>query len=159
MNATYEQPVVKKRQSDGGTYLVVADDTDEFHTALRYACASAKVHRGHLGILKIIEDQDFQHWGAVEEKMKKELRQQGEQYIWNIAKTVGETSGMMPSLYFADGDPAEALIRTIDSDDNIVKLILGNGPNGAGPLVSYCVGRGLERLRVPLLIIPSHLKD
>lgn len=148
-----------KRQGDGGTYLVVADDSDEFRTALRYACTSAKRHRGHIGILRVIEEQDFQHWGAVEDKMKKELRQQGEQYIWNVAKIVGETSGMMPALYFAEGDPAEALMRTIESDDNIVKLILGNGPNGAGPLVSYCIGKGLERLRVPLLIVPSHLKD
>ena len=149
----------KARKGDGGTYLVVADDSDEFRAALRYACNLAKTHRARLGILHIIEDQDFQHWAGVEEKMKKEMRQQGEQYIWNIAKTVNEISDTVPSLYFAEGDPAEALINTINSDDNIVKLILGNGPNGAGPLVSYCVGRGLERLRVPLLIVPSHLKD
>lgn len=153
------QNAPRKRDGDGGTYLVVADDSDEFRTALRYACSSAKRHRGHLGILRILEEQDFQHWGAVEEKMKKEMRQQGEQYIWNIAKSVNELSETMPSLYFAEGDPAEALIGTINGDENIVKLILGNGPNGAGPLVSYCVGRGLERLRVPLVIVPSHLKD
>lgn len=148
-----------KRSGDGGTYLVVADDSDEFRVALRHACTIAKKHRGHLGILRILEDQDFQHWGAVEAKMKREVREQAEQYVWNVAKLVHEHHGMFPALYFAGGDPTEALIETLNSDENIVQLILGNGPNGAGPLVSYCVGRGLERLRVPLLVVPSHLKE
>jgi hypothetical protein len=147
------------REGDGGTYLVVADDSDEFRTALRYACGVVKKQRGRLGILRIIEMQDFQQWGAVEDKMKRELREQGEQFLWNIAKIVNDTSEIMPCLYFAEGDPTDALIKTLNSDENIVQLILGNGPHGAGPLVSYCIGRGLEKLRIPLVIVPSHLAE
>lgn len=147
------------RKGDGGTYLVVADDSDEFRAALQYACTQAKNHRAKLGILRIIEDQDFQHWAGVEEKMKKELRQQGEQYLWAVAKSANDQNGIIPSLYFADGDKGEALIRTIDGDDFIVQLILGGGTGSApGPLVSFCIGKGLSRMKVPVVVVPGNLQ-
>jgi nucleotide-binding universal stress UspA family protein len=148
------------RKGDGGTYLVVADDSDEFRLALRYACVRAKTHRARLGILRIVEDQDFQHWGAVEDKMKKELRQQGEQYLWAVAKAANDQNGIIPSLYFAEGDPGEAVIETIDGDENIVALILGGGVgNSPGPLVSFCIGKGLARMKVPVVVVPGNIKD
>ena len=148
------------RKGDGGTYLVVADDTAEFKAALHYACSLAKMHRARLGILHIIEDQDFQHWGAVEQKMKKELREQGERYLWTVAKSANDQNGTIPSLYFAEGDTGEAVIRTIDGDDHIVQLILGGGVDHApGPLVSFCIGKGLGRMKVPVVVVPGNIKE
>lgn len=148
------------RRGDGGTYLVVADDSDEFKSALQYACRTVKNHRAHLGILLIIEDQDFQQWGAVEEKMKKEMREAGEKYLWTIAKTANDAGGIIPSLYFSEGDPGEALVKTIDADDNIVQLILGGAEgHSPGPLVSFCTGKGLNRLKVPVVVVPKEIKD
>ncbi len=147
------------RRGDGGTYLVVADDSEEFKNALRYACRIVKNHRARLGILRIIEDQDFQQWGAVEEKMKRELREAGEKYLWAVAKTAND-EGIIPSLYFADGEQGEALLKTIVEDENIIQLILGgNEGSGPGPMVNFCVGKGLSRLSVPLVVVPGHLKD
>ena len=148
------------RRGDGGVYLVVADDTAEFKQALQYACITAKNHRARLGILHIVEDQEFQSWGSVEGRMKKELREQGEKYLWTIAKTANDINGIMPSLYVAEGEAGEALLKTIDEDKRIVQLILGGGPDGApGPLVSFCLGKGLSRLNVPVVIVPSHIKE
>ncbi|PZQ45531.1 MAG: universal stress protein [Micavibrio aeruginosavorus] len=148
------------RKGDGGTYLVVADDSEEFATALRYACFAAKSHRGRLGILHIIEDQDFQHWGTVEGRIKKELREKAEQYLWTIAKTANDLNGTIPSLYVAEGEPGEALTKTIDADNHIVQLILGGKSGSApGPLVSFCIGKGLERMKVPVVVVPSHIKE
>lgn len=148
------------RKGDGGTYLVVADDTDEFRTALHYACVHARHNRARLGILHISQVEDFQHWGSVEERMKRELRDQSEKYLWTVAKTANEINGTIPSLYIAEGDAGEALIKTIDADTHIVKLILGGrSGNAPGPLVSFCIGKGLERLHVPVVVVPSHLKE
>lgn len=153
-------PPKPARKGDGGTYLVVADDSDEFRAALRYACNLAKAHRARLGILHIIEDQDFQHWAGVEEKMKRELREQGERYMWTVAKSANDMNGTIPSLYFADGDRGEAVIRTIDGDENIVQLILGGGTdNSPGPLISFCIGKGLSRMKVPVVVVPGNIKD
>lgn len=148
------------RKGDGGTFLVVADDSEEFNVALKFACHLVKNHRAKLGILRIIEDQDFQHWGAVEQKMKRELREAGEKYLWSVAKTANDFNGTIPSLYFAEGDPGEALLQTIDGDDHIVRLVLGAGTGHTpGHLINFCMGKGMSRMRVPVLVVPSHLKD
>lgn len=147
------------RRGDGGTYLVVADDSDEFKAALTFACKAAKDFRAHIGILRIIEDQDFQDWGAVESRMKKELREASEKYLWTVAKIVND-AGLIPSVYIAEGDPGEAVIKIIDGDENIIRLILGGRTDGSpGPLVSFCVGKGLSRLKVPVVVVPGNLKD
>lgn len=152
-------PPKQGRKGDGGTYLVVADDSDEFKAALLYACKTARNHRARVGILRILDDEDFQHWGAVENKIRRELREQGETYLWTIAKAANDYNGTIPSLYFAEGNPAHALLQTIDSDDHIVQLILGSSHGGPGPLISYCMGKGMERLKVPVVVVPVHLKD
>ncbi len=147
------------RKGDGGTYLVVADDTEEFKIALAFACTWVKNHRARLGILHIIEDQDFQHWGAVEGRIKKEQREQGEKYLWTMAKMANDL-GITPSLYVTDGEAGEALLKVIDADEKIVQLILGGGPDGhPGPLVSFCMGKGLSRLNVPVIVVPNHIKE
>lgn len=148
------------RKGDGGTYLVVADDSEEFKTALHYACVHARHNRARLGILHINAIDDFQQWGAVEDRMKKELREQSEKYLWTIAKMANDLNGTIPSLYIAEGEAGEALIKTIDNDTHIVKLILGGktGPS-PGPLVSFCIGKGLDRLHVPVVVVPSHIKE
>lgn len=154
-------PVKQQRKGDGGTYLVVADNTEEFQIALKYGCFIARKNRGHVGILCIIEDQDFQHWGAVEHRVMKELRAEAEKYVWTVMKEAHDFNGTIPSLYFAEGDKHDALIKTIDESDHIVQLILGGGPDHSnrGPLVSWLMGKGLGRLRVPLTIVPHHIQD
>ena len=153
-------PKKQRRKGDGGTYLVVADDSDEFRTALHYACVHARHNRARLGILHISQVDDFQHWGSVEERMKKELREQSEQYLWTVAKMANDINGTVPSLYIAEGEAGDALLQTIDNDTHIIKVILG-GKSGhsPGPLVSFCIGKGLDRLHVPVVVVPSHIKD
>ncbi len=153
-------PPKQGRKGDGGAYLVVADDSDEFKVALRYACDAAKTRRAHVGILRILDDGEFQHWGAVEDKIKKELRLQAETYVWSVASMANAHHGTMPSFYFAEGEAGEALIRTIENDHYIVQLVLGGSSGGhPGPLVSFCMGKGLDQLKVPVVVVPGHLKD
>lgn len=150
-----------QRRGDGGTYLVIADDSEEFKLALKYACRQARNHRAHVGVLYVIENEDFQQWSTVEAMMKKELREQAEKYIWNVAREVNDTNGMLPSLYIGEGERQESLITTIENDPKVVQLILGGHMEGGhpGPLVSYLMGKGLSRLRVPVVLIPGHLKE
>lgn len=144
------------RRGDGGTYLVVADDTPEFTVALRYAARAAQARRGHVGILHIIEMDELQQWSGIEARMKAELRQQAEQYIWSAAKTVNELTGERPSLYIAEGARTDALAKAVNEDEAIVSLVLGAG--GANdPLVSYFTGKGISVIRVPVLVVPGHL--
>ncbi len=163
MSGSYIDVDVQKplgRKGDGGTYLVVADDTDEFKTALIYAAHTARTHRAKLGILHIIENQDFQHWGAVDARIKKELRANAEKYLWAVAKTANDFNGSIPSLYVAEGETSEAVLETINHDPHIVKLILGGGKDHVpGPLVAFFTGKGMLKLQVPVVVVPGHLKE
>ncbi len=146
----------KGRRGDGGTYLVVADDTPEFAAALRYAAQTAQARRAHLGILHVVEMEELQQWGGVEARMKAELRQQAEQYIWSAAKTVNELTGERPSLYIAEGARNDTLVRVVGEDENIVALVLGaSGAND--PLVTHFTGKGIAAIGVPVLVVPGHL--
>lgn len=161
IDAEIIQPKSNGRKGDGGTYLVVADNSDEFAVALRYGCFIARKNRGRVGILCVIEDQDFQHWGAVEHRVMKELRIEAEKHIWGVLKTAHDYNGTIPSLYFAEGNRFDALVKTIDESDTIVQLILGGGADHSnrGPLISYFLGKGLARLRVPVTVVPSHIQE
>ncbi|MBU0800959.1 MAG: universal stress protein [Alphaproteobacteria bacterium] len=148
------------RRGDGGVYLVVADETPEFLVALRYAALMARSNRGHIAILQIMNIDDFQHWGSVEERMRKEMRDQAEKFIWNSAKAVNELNGILPALYIAEGNRTDVLIETINKDDTIRLLVLGGGVQAGGPgaLVAHFTGKGLGKLRVPVVVVPGHLE-
>lgn len=155
-----EQTGFKKRSGDGGVFLVVADETEEFSVALRYAARMAQSCRGHVAILHVMGLQDFQHWGNVEHRMRMELREQAEKLVWNIAKNINDINGLIPSLYLEEGDVHNVVVDVINRDSEIKMLILAGttGNSGPGPLASYFTGKGLGKLRVPLAIVPSHLE-
>jgi len=148
------------RKGDGGTYLVVADDSDEFKIALRYGCFIARKNRAHVGILYVAEQEGVAEWNALESRIKKEQREIGEKYIWSVAKTAHDFNGTIPALYFAEGNKPDALIETINQDADIVQLILGgSADHNHHPLISYFLGKGMSRLRVPVVVVPGHIQD
>jgi hypothetical protein len=149
---------INSRRSDGGVYLVVADNTEEFPVALRYACRLAHANRGHVAIFYVTEISDFQHWGNVESRMKQELRAEAEKLVWSVAQKANDLNGMIPAIYLAEGERISALQDTISNDMTIRALILAASPGASpGPLVAHFSGKGISKLRVPLFIVPGHL--
>lgn len=148
------------RRGDGGTYLIVADESDEFDIALRYAARMAVTRRGHVGLVHVIDIDEFQHWGKVEHKMLREMREQAEKFVWGVAKKINDLTGQVPSVYIEQGKRNDSLVDIINRDSMIVKLVLGAGTSagGPGPLVGYFSGKGLARLRVPVVLVPGHLE-
>lgn len=147
------------RQISNPTYLIIADDTEEFNTALRYASLAAKANGAHVGILYILPDGEFLPWGNVEEKMQQDRRQDAEKHLQGVADKVKEISGLTASLYVGEGNPPEAVLKAINDNSDIVKLILGASTKsgGPGPLVSFFMNKGVSKLPVPLTIIPDHI--
>ena len=149
---------IKIRKGDGGVYLVIVDETNEFELALRYAARMADNRRGHVALLKIIDSDDFQDWGNVEAMMRKELRGKAEQEIWEASRKVHELTGQVSALYIAEGEAKEAVIQTINGDNSLVQLVLagGVGTKGPGPLINYLISKGLGELQVPAVIVPGN---
>lgn len=157
LNILDAEPVKRRgRRGDGGTYLVVADDSAEFTVALRYAARAAQARRAHVGIVHVVEMDELQQWGGVEARMRAELRQQAEQYIWSAAKTINEITGQRPALYISEGNRHKALIDIVNEDDEIVALVLGAGGSN-DPLVGYFTGKGVSSINAPVMVVPGHL--
>ena len=150
----------KGRRGDGGVYLVVADESNEFNVALRYAARMAGNNRGRLGIAHAIDIGDVQQWNNVESMMRRELREQAEKYIWSAAKKANDIDGIIPALYIGEGPHNDVLVDLVNGDPAIRMLVLGGGVSGGGPgpLVSYFTGKGLGRLKIPVLVVPGHLE-
>jgi len=149
-----------RRGSDGGMYLVVYDETEEFSVALRYAARLAASARGRLAILHVSDFGDFQHWNKIEDMMRRDQRAEAEKNLLAVAKKVNDLNGHIPSFYMREGEIEDTILEVINEDTNIRMLILGGGTHGSGPgpLVSHFTGKGLARLRVPVVIVPGHLE-
>jgi nucleotide-binding universal stress UspA family protein len=145
----------------GRTFLVVVDGSDEMRAALRYACRRARNSGGRVALLRVIEPPEFQHFAAIGNLMQAEAREAAESLLQRMAETVNETSGEMPMLYVREGEPCDQLLELIDEEPSISILVLaaGTGPEGPGPLCQALAGRYVNRLRIPLTIVPGSLTD
>ncbi len=143
------------------TFLVVVDNSEELHVALRFASLRAKKTGGRVALLYVVEPADFQHWMAVEDLMREEGRQEAEAVLQKYSAEVQEWSGKTPVFYLREGKLRDELLKLIDEDQSISILVLGaaTGTDGPGPLISSLAGKMTSDLRVPLTIVPGYLTD
>jgi len=141
------------------TYLILADDSEEFAVAMHYAAVSAKIKHANVAVLRVLAETDFQHWGGIEERMKAEQMAEAEAQMADVADKIEAVHGDRPQILIEDGPKSEAVIRVLEKDKVITKLILAGSvnPAGPGPLIEYFAGKGIEELDVPLVIVPGHL--
>ena len=143
------------------TYLILADDSDEFAVAMHYAAISGKIKKANVAVLRVLAETDFQHWGGIEERMKAEQLEEAEADMSVVADQIEALHGDRPQILIEEGLKAEVVIRVLESDPIITKLILAGSvnPSGPGPLIEYFAGKGIEELDVPLVIVPGHLSE
>jgi len=151
----------KPPKKTGRTFLVVVDDSDEMRAALRYACRRARSTGGRVALLRVHEPAEFQHFAAIGDLMREERRQEAEALLERMAATVNETAGELPVLYVREGVARDELLKLINEEPSISILVLaaGTGPEGPGPLVSALTGKYVNRLRIPITIVPGTLSD
>lgn len=143
-------------------YLIVADKTKEFESALHYAAQAAVFNGARLAVLCIMPDSDrmFTPWRSLGDHIDQEKRLVAEAFLQEIAGQI-EVYGVTPVLYLRSGRPTEVIRDLVNDDQGITMLILaGNtGSGNPGSLVSYFTRRGLAEINVPLTIVPSHLTE
>lgn len=153
------KPTKPGRRGDGGVYLVVCDGSEEFPVAAHYAARVAMARRGNVSIAHITDLNEFMHWGKVEALMRHDLRVKAEKDIWQAAKSIHENHALFPSLHICEGSSVDKILDIIEEDKNIRALILAGSTTsaGPGPLVTYFSGKGISKLRIPVVIVPGHL--
>ncbi len=142
-------------------FLVYVDDTPECRLALRFACRRAKHTGGGVTLLRVVIPGDFQHWMAVEDRMREEALEEAEQLLHKLAGEVNESADIMPELVVREGDPRDAILAHIEDDDDIRILVLGaaTGSEGPGPLVSLLAGKMAGTMNIPVTVVPGNLTD
>lgn len=142
-------------------FLVCVDDTPECSLALRFACRRAKHTGGGVTLLRVVVPGDFQHWMAVEDRMREEALEEAEQLLHKLAGEVNDSSGIMPELVVREGNPHDAILAHIEEDQDIRILVLGaaTGAEGPGPLVNLMAGKMAGTMHIPVTVVPGNLTE
>ena len=142
-------------------FLVVVDDTPECRKALRFAWRRAQRTGAGVTLLRVIDPVDFQHWLAVQERMREEAREEAETLLKKLAGEVQQQSEILPELVVREGAIRDVVMRLIDEDRSVRILVLGagSGSDGPGPLVSQMAGKMSGAMRVPVTVVPGNLSD
>ena len=140
-------------------FLVVIDKTPECSVALRFAARRAQHTGGHVTLLSVAEQGDFQQWKGVEDIMRDESHKAAESLLHNASKLVNELTGIVPELVIEHGRPSDCLIELIkrDRDISILVLAASAGKEGPGPLVALFAGTSAQT--IPVTIVPGGLSE
>ena len=145
-------------------FLVVADDTVEFQTALRYACRRARSTGGYVALLRVIQPAVFEHWSGVREEIARQQRQEAEASLQLSAEYVQAETGLPPEFLIVEADSTRAALKQALSEDPDIKILVlaaAAGRGGPGPLVSAIAKDGVRFgvRKVPITIVPGDLTD
>lgn len=142
-------------------FLVVVDASTEMRNALHFACRRAQSTGGRVALLYVMERADFQHWMAVEEKMRAERREEAEDVLQHLASEVLAVTGKLPVLYVREGHARDVIVEVIGEEPRIAVLVLGagTGKKGPGPLVSSLAGKMSGKFPIPITVVPGNLTE
>ena len=146
---------------DARIFLVVADKTPEMKKALRFAAGRAQRVGGTVGIVRVIEPSDFQHWAAVGSLMRDEAREEAEMFLQECGALVQQFCDRMPVFYIREGRPRDEVLKLIEEERDIRILVLGAAPGGKGPgpLITYLTKKVVGEMRIPVMLVPGGLED
>jgi nucleotide-binding universal stress UspA family protein len=154
----------KRRSYEAGhkpKFLVIIDDTPECDRAVYYASRRAARTGGAVIMLRVIEMQDSaQQWLGVADIMKAEAHEAADEVLTRFAGRVASVAGLVAERVVREGEPAAAILKLIDEDEDIAVLILAAGveKEGPGPLVTS-LSKTAGSFPVPIGIVPGHLSD
>lgn len=143
-------------------FLVVADDTPEFESALRFAARRARSTGGRVVLLRVLAASDSDaHWSGVRDEIEREQRDEAEALLARLGAKAEEISGATPVLIIETGDTGGAIRRAVAEDAEIKILVLAASPGrNPGPLVQAVVrGEGPGERKLPVTIVPGDLSD
>jgi nucleotide-binding universal stress UspA family protein len=142
-------------------FMVVVDQSEELRVAVRYASKRAAHTGGRVALLYLAERAEIQHFQAVEELMRDELRQKAEATLQQWSKLVQEWSGKTPVLFVREGNARDEVLKVLEEEKSISILVLAAaaGKKGPGPLITALTGKNWTRLTIPLTIVPGNLSE
>jgi nucleotide-binding universal stress UspA family protein len=146
--------------------LACVDGSENSRIAAAFAARLARLTGAHLSLLHVLHMPTFSHWVGVKSQMKREIRDQAETMVGEVAQGVEESCGIMPEFFILEGLPREKIIETARDDRAIRMVVVGaSGEQGhrrntvSGSLARHLGDRLTSDLPCPLLIVPPDMED
>ncbi|HKL78650.1 MAG TPA: universal stress protein, partial [Gammaproteobacteria bacterium] len=92
--------------------LACVDGSENSRIAAAFAARLARLTGAHLSLLHVLHMPTFSHWVGVKSQMKREIRDQAETMVGEVAQGVEESCGIMPEFFILEGLPREKIIET-----------------------------------------------
>ncbi|MGE0829555.1 MAG: universal stress protein [Hyphomonadaceae bacterium] len=146
--------------SSGFKYLIIADESPEFPSALTYAALRAKYTNSGLIMLRVVEPVEPAEWVSVAEEIRRQAAEAAEALTQRFAAEIWAETGLTVEIVIREGD-LKAEIRRLADEDKAIKIVIlaaGAGQSGPGPLISAIAkGHGIGGRAMPVLIVPGGL--
>ncbi len=141
-------------------YLVIMDETEEAHVALRFATRRAAKTGGGLHLLALIPPQPFQAFAGVQATIEQEARDRAESSMATAAGSILSEGGPMPVISVQEGEGVKVVRDYLGEHPEVSALVLGaSRDNGPGPLVSHFTGPHAGQLPCPVFVVPGSLSE
>lgn len=138
-------------------YLVIVDETEEAHGALRFAARRAAKTGGVVHILALVPKQSFSAFGAIQETIEAEARDRAEVLAHSAAGELASESGKVPQIAVRVGDGKTVIAEYLQEHPEVAALVLSAAADGPpGPLVTH-FSTHTSALTCPLFIVPGGL--
>lgn len=140
-------------------YLVIIDETEEAHSALRFAARRAAKTGGSVHLLALVPKQAFNAFGGIQATIEQEARDRAEVLANSAAGELMSESGQLPQIAVRVGDGKAVIDDYLAEHEEVAALVLGAAPEGGpGPLVSH-FSANVGSLSCPLFIVPGRLSE
>ncbi|MFP4560124.1 MAG: universal stress protein [Thiohalorhabdus sp.] len=146
--------------------LACVDGSENSRVAAAFAARLARLTGAHLSLLHVLHLPTFSHWAHVKAQMKREIREEAESMVAEVAKGVEESCGIMPEFFILEGLPREKIVETARADRAIRMVVVGaSGEQGhrraavTGSLARHLGDRLTSDLPCPLLIVPPEMES
>lgn len=140
-------------------YLVIIDETQEAHVALRFASRRAAKTGGVVHLLALVPKQAFSAFGAIQETIEEEARERAEMLANGAAGELMVESGKMPQIAVRVGESKAVIMDYLKDHPEVAALVLGAAAEGGpGPLVTHFTASA-GTLPCPLFVVPGGLSD
>lgn len=146
--------------SNNSKYLVCVNDKPHSQTALRYACAKAKLTGSGIVMLYVLNPVEHNTLFSVADVMKEEEKQEARRLLDKMSSEAFAISDIRPEGKVVEGTTSEVIINEIAGNKEISMLILGaasDGSSNKGRLYGALSGELGKKIHVPLLIVPGNL--
>jgi hypothetical protein len=138
-------------------YLVIIDETEESHVALRFASRRAARTGGVVHILALVPRQAFNAFGGVQATIEEEARDRAEVLANSAAGDLLHESGKMPQIAVRVGGGKAVVAEYLAEHPEVAALVLGAAAEGVpGPLVTHFSAHA-GALPCPLFVVPGGL--